>query len=502
MPDKINSTFWDAHQNQIKVLSKHRAFLMLELREETEFSNIDGSLLRHPLQNWMEAHAIENFFLLLNRQREEFWKQPVALQNYQELICFHVTLETVKGCVWKENIRPAAEIEQLLKTTSDKPLEKIAAQQHAAVLCSHHPLLLEAVHIAKPWGYEEWYSGVEQRGVAKVRVAEDSTELPYALSLFRHSYLRDHPENLILLKTLNPVAEDILGDLYLEMHEEKWEAYVVTEIDPNAWPSGVGIIKAGLNEEKVTIYQQHYGKKWTQPYLQDFERHITKYEQIRRRIDQQMDAMRKRAGIDLLAPLTPELTQQFLKNVPEEEQKEEKQSRDKLYSFIGDYPVRVGDIVSFSTHQIHSLQHGIRVIEFQTPHYERLIVMFTQKVLTQPQWNTTKALSVMKAEVYQSPPLVELGETGGWHNERFVDFPEFTADRIIIQPQNEYSDQSGDAYHLLMGVRGEGTICSSAFNAFPLQTGEGIFLPASLQDYTIRNASSIPLIYLKAMPKN
>jgi hypothetical protein len=43
--------------------------------------------------------------------------------------------------------------------------------------------------------------------------------------------LADYPESLILLKTLNPVADDVIGDLYYEMHEEKWEVYVVTEID-------------------------------------------------------------------------------------------------------------------------------------------------------------------------------------------------------------------------------------------------------------------------------
>jgi hypothetical protein len=62
--------------------------------------------------------------------------------------------------------------------------------------------------------------------------------------------LADHPESLILLKTLNPVSEDVIGDLYYEMHEKKWEVYVVTEIDQTAWPSGTGIIKAGLHPDK------------------------------------------------------------------------------------------------------------------------------------------------------------------------------------------------------------------------------------------------------------
>ena len=54
--------------------------------------------------------------------------------------------------------------------------------------------------------------------------------------------------------------------------------------------------------------------------------------------------------------------------------------REKAAEFVGDCPVKVGDILSFSVLQIHSLRHGIKVIEFQTPHYERLIVMFAQKM--------------------------------------------------------------------------------------------------------------------------
>ena len=54
--------------------------------------------------------------------------------------------------------------------------------------------------------------------------------------------LADDLESLILLKTLNPVAEKTIGDLYYELHEKKWEVYIVTEIDKTAWPSGKGII--------------------------------------------------------------------------------------------------------------------------------------------------------------------------------------------------------------------------------------------------------------------
>ncbi len=499
------SKFWDKHQNQIQRLSQKRTFLTMECNGASEFAQLDGSRLLRPIQSWMKAHAVEEFFLLLNREREEFWQNPSRTQPYQELICFDPILETLKGCVWKETL-PASKIEMLLKTIVETPLEKIAARQQAPVLFSNQPLPLETVQIPKAWGYEEWYTGVEERGVVRVRVGEHATELPYALSLFQDAYLRNHPAALILLKTLNPVPAEVIGDLYLEMHEQKWEVYVVTEIDLEAWPNGVGIVKAGLNAERVFDYQKKFGEGWAKPYLRDFENQITVYEKIRREIDQQIDDLRKQEKIDLNAPLTPELTQQFFAKIPKAEERKEQQSREMLYSFVGNQEVRVGDVVTFSPYQIHSLQHGIRVIEFQTPHFERLIVMFGQKVLNQNHWDTAKALSRMKLEIYQSPSFAQLGKTAGWQKERFVDFPAFTADRITIAPQNDYTERTGNDYHLLIGVAGEGTIHCAGNSIVSLKPNEAVLLPVSLQDYTIRNSSksrdAIPLIYLKAIPKS
>lgn len=505
----LSAMLWELHQSQIQILHPKRAFLSLDLRDVSKSSgstnsrttDFDGSLWQEPIQEWMQTHAIESFFLFLNRQREESWQNPPVQQHYQELVSFQQNLHFCKGCVWKKNIRTDSEIAHILKTEVARPLEILATQQEAAVLSSHQAFSLKTVCIPKPWGFEEWYTGVEKRGIVEIRTAEGATELPYALALFRQAYLKNHPEQLILLKTLNPVAEEVLGDLYLEMHEQKWEVYIVIEIDHQAWPSGEGIIKAGLHAEKVREYQKRHGEQWAKPYLQDFENQILAYQKIRRTIDQQLDKMRKTQAIALNTPLSPEQTQTFLETIPREQQKEEKRLRDQLYRFVGDLKVSVGDIIAFPTHQMHSLQHGIRVIEFQTPHYERLIVMFGQKVLTQDHWDTTQALAVMKPEVYFPPQLEELEKTKTRKVERFVEFPDFSADRITIAAQSEYSDQTGEGYHLLIGVTGEGTLHSSAIETPLLQPKEGWFLPASLDTYTIRNTCQAPLVYLRATPK-
>ncbi len=521
MSVSILSALWDAHRQQVRIISpprnsRRRAFLAVDLRGRSDVGKFEGALLAPFIHEWMRSHAITRFFLLLDRRREEFWRQPALRQDFQELLCFQSDSAAMRGCVWKGSFRPASEIERMLQLNRQAPLETIAAQQRAALLSSGQPLSLQTVLVPKPWGYEEWYTGVEKRGVARVRTAEGSTELPYALSLFRQCYLKNHAECPILLKTLNPAPQKVLGDLYLEMHEKKWEVYLVTEIDPTAWPSGVGIIKAGLHPGKVKAYRDCRGEDWLAPYLRNFESSLAAYADTRRRIDSLLDEMKIREHIDPHAPLPPETALQLLKKIPLVLQNEEKQRREELYDFVGNHQVGVGDVITFPPCHLHSLQHGIRVVEFQTPHYERLILMSGQKVLTQDYRDTAKALSLLKPEAYRSSPPQELGKTEEWQKERVVDFPDFSVERIIIRPGGEYSDKTGDDYHLWYGVKGEGTLHFSLDKkggpvpapqerrsqkpAF-LQPANGLFLPVALQDYTVKNTSTTSLLCLKALPR-
>ncbi|MBF0288319.1 MAG: hypothetical protein HQM14_10920 [SAR324 cluster bacterium] len=505
MQPTLLSNLWETHQSTIQKFSNRNAFLALNLPNDPKMIQCDGSVLFQIIQEWMLSHSVEFFFLFLNRQRKELWKEVPVYQDYQELICFQSGSEVLTGCVWKESLCSTSAIQNKLQANLDRPLQTIAKQQNTAVLSSHHPLALDPVHIPKPWGYEAWYTGVEKRGVVQISDTHGSTELPYALSLFHSHYLKNNSSDLILLKTLNPVPQEILGDLYLEMHEKKWEVYLVTDIDHEAWPTGTGIIKAGLNRSKVQWYQEKHGDHWEKAYLKDFESEISIYEKVRRNIDLQLDEEREARGIGLNAPLSPELTEKLQKTISNNERELEKELREKVYEFVGNCEVKVGDVVTFPTHQMHSLQHGIKVIEFQTPHYERLIVMFGQKVLNQNHWDTKKAVSIITPEVYQIPDLEELERTEKFCSQRFVNFPDFTADRITIEPNEEYSDQTGECYHLLIGVSGEGTLHFSA-NTTPLaspslQPEKGVFVPVSLQHYTIKNSSTMPLVYLKAMPQ-
>ena len=72
---------------------------------------------------------------------------------------------------------------------------------------------------------------------------------------------------------------------------------------------------------------------------------------------------------------------------------EEKNLRQEMNSFTSMHTLRVGDVISIPTYTPHALQHGVRAIEFQTPHYERQILSFAQKVLTQSDWDTESAIA-------------------------------------------------------------------------------------------------------------
>ena len=432
-----------------------------------------------------ELPEIQIFLLLIERKQKEPWTENTASVYFQQLCEIKIqntnhhqqNTELIKrGCVWKDRLY-AQNLQEIITHDPDEPLESVARNRQCVIVNTAQPLRLEVLKITKPWGHEGWYTGVEKRGVVKVADEYGKTELPYALTLFKKQLLADYSAALILLKTLNPIAEDVVGDLYYEMHEEKWEVYVVTEIDKTAWPSGTGIIKAGLHPDKIAEYQQNHPEKWPDVLLKDFEQAIAAYENVRRQIDEST------------ADISTELSAQELS------------LREKAAEFVGDCSVKVGDIVSFPVFQMHSLRHGIKVIEFQTPHYERLIVMFAQKVLTQKHWDTADALSKMRPEVYQHPELERLHKSAGLLVERFVDFPQFTADRISLNTGQTWDEQLGGQYHLLINISGQAAVFPENGQTVILNPEEALFLHVGMGGYRLKSTADTPLICLKAMPK-
>ena len=395
---KNNSNIWFAHLNLCNSIE-------YDLPDSGQISDYFFSNINFP--------DIKFFLLLIDRKRIEKWNSKKDFVFFQELIEYKIINTEVHkriGCVWKEYLDNNTLIE-LITQSPLTPLVSIANNRKASIVQTNLPFQLELINVPKPWGYETWYTGVEKRGVVKVLDEHGKTELPYSLNIFKNQILGDYPEELILLKKLNPCSEDVVGDLYYEMHEKKWEVYIVTEIDEKAWPEGEAIIKAGLDQKKINTYKKKHGNNWKNYLIKDFKKITKDYEVLRKKIDNCKDI----SSSKLLS--------------------KESELRKKAADFVGNCYVKKGDIVSFPPFQIHSLQHGIKVIEFQTPHYERLIVMFGQKVVTQENWDSEEALDKIIPNVYKPPKLEILHKSSGILLERFVNFPNFTADRLSLEPE-------------------------------------------------------------------
>ena len=199
------------------------------------------------------------------------------------------------------------------------------------------PAELEPVVVEKAWGREIWYSGVEVRGESRVRSAGASVPLS--------RYLREHGRDadVVLLKALCPDK----GDLYMEVHDAKWEVYVVDGVDESLRPDG-GAMLLGAN-------------------------------QCRRRM----------LGEGFRAAL--------LEAAQEAESDGAKLHR--VAGFLNAVALRSGDLVTIPPRMPHSLLRGVRVIEFQTPAFERKILAASQPVTTQNGWDSAAAVAAMDIDL-------------------------------------------------------------------------------------------------------
>ena len=85
------------------------------------------------------------------------------------------------------------------------------------------PVMLAPVYIEKPWGREIWYTGIEKRGESSVMI-DGKNSIPMSLFLSLAPKQLTNFKLSALLKVLDPKPVKSLGNLYLELHEEKEEA--------------------------------------------------------------------------------------------------------------------------------------------------------------------------------------------------------------------------------------------------------------------------------------
>ena len=347
---------------------------------------------------------------------------------------------------------------------------------------------LQPVAIPKPWGQEIWYTGIERRGVAAAGSGAASVPLPWLLAIAPRRLLGGAREP-ILLKILDPLPEPVFGDLYFEMHQQKQEVYVVTAIDPAAWPDGAGAIRFGFD----AALRAGYGDD--QRFLADYLAAVRAYRTSRQEIDHLLDERRAAAGIALDAPLPAATLRTWLAELPAAIQARERELRAAMERFTGMQPLRLGDVVKVPCLVPHSLQHGVRTVEFQTPVYERLILSFAQKVLTQSDWDTDAAAGLLRMDPPPAEPLTATASGEGWAEERIVEFDDFEVFRIALQPGAARAFASPGSYALLMAV-GAGL----QLDGEPLPGDAAVLLPASWSGAEVVNRGDRPAYLLLAVP--
>ena len=272
------------------------------------------------------------------------------------------------------------------------------------------PVKLVPVSVAKPWGREIWYSGIEERGESRVLTAGGE------LLLSEYLDAAGIPAPVILLKVLDPQPEPVRGDLYFEVHEHKREVYVVTAVDRGAWPDGMGRIRFGMNQDMRRRFADD--SRFRAAYLAA----VREYEAVRQRIDRG-DA------------------------VPAEE---EACKRAAMDAFTRLKRLRPSDVVVVPAWTPHALQHGTRVVEFQTATYERYIISFAQKVLTQDGWDSEHAIARLRLDAPGEPVFAQVAPGV----ERIASFDDFGVWRADVERGGSVALPSQRRYALCMALEG------------------------------------------------
>jgi hypothetical protein len=278
----------------------------------------------------------------------------------------------------------------------------------------------------KPWGQEIWYTGVEQRGVCEFEVGGRATPIPWLQAVLPQGAAGPVGQPLVLLKILDPAAAEVVGDLYFELHREKREVYVVTHVDSGAWPGGTGYIRYGFNGQRLAEFGSD------ELFRESYLKAVLAYQAVRRALDGQASSQLSQGELEV----------------------RERELREEMNGFTALKPLQVGDVVKVPLLLPHSLQHGVRTIEFQTPVYERQILSFAQKVLTQDHWDTQEAVAQMLLEPPEVPPFEVLPSGEGVRVERIVDFADFDVLRLVLDPGAAWLPALNGRYGLLIVVSG------------------------------------------------
>ncbi len=349
-------------------------------------------------------------------------------------------------------------------------------------------LELQTLAIAKPWGKEIWYTGIEQRGVCQIGKGGLYCPLPWAIAALPNFLLGQGEASIVLLKILDPLPEPVYGDLYFELHEIKQEVYIVTHVDSGCWPDGEGAIRISFDQDKRKTYQNDI--EFKKAYLSA----VADYRRVRETIDAELDQQRQQRGIGATEVLSAAQTQQWLAKLSPELCAQEQTLRRAMDEFTALYPLQVGDVVVIPQRLPHALQHGVRTIEFQTPVYERQIVSFAQKVLTQNHWDTEAAMQITQLDPYVAAEFV-VETINGCERSQIVDFEDFSVWRVAM-PSAAVLPLQGKSYQLVMVITG-----SAQIGATLCRPEQALVVPAHALPVLMENIQANDTVALIAEPK-
>ncbi|MEH6589643.1 MAG: hypothetical protein V7746_05255 [Halioglobus sp.] len=412
--------------------------------------------------HWAEEGAEPERILLVDFSLGSYWDP--AQPSIPLTAIYLLTADGLHISVTDQAVLPAGE---------DTAVAMYRAWVESKNLLSYHlgtTLGLSPLSVPKPWGQEIWYSGVEERGVCNFRKAGREVPIPWLQAALPGAELGEPGEPLMLLKILDPSPEPVTGDLYFELHEEKQEVYVVTNVDTAAWPDGVGYIRIGFDSGKLAAYADNE-EGFRQAYLSA----VQAYEAVRRSIDTLPDTAAPDAS--LIA--------------------REQQLRAEMDGYSHMRPLRLGDVVKVPLLTPHSLQHGVRTIEFQTPVYERKILSFAQEVLTQGHWDTAAAVRQMSLYTPDQATFTPLQDRPGLLVERIVDFSDFEVMRVSLDGDSMLVLPALKTYAMVIVVEGVLGLDEGKYGS-----EQSAILPRGWEGALAPLEAAHPLVLLLALPKH
>jgi hypothetical protein len=345
--------------------------------------------------------------------------------------------------------------------------EEISSQVFELSLVS--PLRCVPCEIPKPWGKEIWFTGVEKRGVSGVESLNPRQSIPLHWLLvpeLRDAFLGKHSSQLVLLKILAPLPVPVFGDLYTEIHSEKNEVYICTRVTSQ----GQGGLRFGINPDKWRKLGCNEAL-----FRQEFLAAVRQYETVRKNIDSEFDRKKQSLGLAANEPIDVQTLALWHQQLPESVQRQEEFLRQEMNSFTSLFPFSVGDVAKVPTGVPHALQAGVEVVEFQTATYERNIVSFAQKVLTQNHWDTEKALDILDFhKSLQTPYVSILSDSLRTQIVQFVGFEVF---HIAQADKLSFSSTHYSLVHIVHGRWHWTTQVSNQTPSTADSTSNGVPLP-------------------------